>query len=356
MATFSWSDSVQAAFGSCLPCFAARSSSPEGASDSDNDNSTRIRRARPDELEGLLADVPDTDTEAETLSLYSNPGDGRRRQKKKSHKSITIFGYNLFGKPPIQLPEDDEEDDLLSNRRRRKGRSSGRNSQATTSSSTLDSDASPLDPATIDQITPAQLEERARAADEEERRAKEERRQRRRERKELKKAAQALALGGEEFEGFQGSGTYPQMPPNNLVPPEEYGPFVEGREDDSPADLDGGIYTQRKATSSTSNGSDSNSHSRTSDIRYQPSPMPLPRTKSKSKSSKSRSSTTSTSTSPSLPSPVNDSFSGLSSPQVAVASSDGSNQSENSGFPSAGFGGGRSKGRGGDMGAFLARK
>lgn len=54
-----------------------------------------IRRARADELEGLLADTPDTDTEAERMSLHSNPGRGKKRSKRKreSRKKISQARY-----------------------------------------------------------------------------------------------------------------------------------------------------------------------------------------------------------------------------------------------------------------------
>ena len=88
----------------------------------------------------------------------------------------------------------------------------------TISTSTLDSDAAPLDPDTIDALSAARAAEaaareaEAAAAAEEERRAKEERRRRRRERKELKRLAMARALDAQagadgEFEGFQVRGT-----------------------------------------------------------------------------------------------------------------------------------------------------
>lgn len=227
MDAFSWSDTVKAAFSSCLPCL--RPSSPSSILSNDvhihtNQGSHRIARARPDELEGLLADVPDTDTGAETHSLHSNlgtatrAGGGSRKSKRPAtQKRITFFGWDLFGRPAIQLPPDDadgpgvpvnnDERRTNGNRRLREG-----SRPRTISSTTLDADAAPLDLSTIDGLSPTQLQERALAgADEDERR-----RQRRRERKELKRVARALAMGainGEDFEGFQGSGEgYPRIP------------------------------------------------------------------------------------------------------------------------------------------------
>ena len=198
MERFSWSDNLRAALAPCLGCLNGRTD------DSDDDEraqfnhhhatSTRgpdyIPRARPDELEGLLADSDD----AETLSLHSNIGrdDSRRRKRRRAHKVIRFFGFDLFGKPPVQLPEDDDDGVGAPSPRAR-----------TISASTLDSDASPLDPSTIDRLSAARAAE-AEARLVLERRAKEERRRRRRERKAARDGALALALDNDdgEFEGF----------------------------------------------------------------------------------------------------------------------------------------------------------
>lgn len=195
--SFSWSDTLRAAFSPCLACLPSHTLD-DSDSQSQNQNQNRgpdyVPRARADELEGLLADA---DADAETLSLHSNIGIGKRKKRARKHgggRSIRLFGYDLFGRPaqPIQLPEDDEVDDVLIGGGRR-----GR----TVSSSTGESDAAPLDPSTIARLSAARDQE----AEEEERRAKEERRARRRERK-ARKAALAAALErgeGEDFEGFQ---------------------------------------------------------------------------------------------------------------------------------------------------------
>lgn len=197
---FSFSDSLQAAVSSCLCCF--QSSDPERDPAQDNDSSRNAListmpppRARPDELEGLLADSDSAD--AETLSLHSNLGDERRRRKRRRpRKGIKLFGFDLFGRPPIHLPESDDEDYGHGRRTR------------TISSSTLDSDAAPLDASVLDEASVARLAAATAAAEEEQRRAKEERRRLRRERKELKRMALAMAMGMHasadqgEFEGF----------------------------------------------------------------------------------------------------------------------------------------------------------
>jgi hypothetical protein len=420
---FSWSDSLQAAFSSCLPCLRTRYSDTDSLAQNDDNsfgNGTRgVRRARPNELEGLLADTGDTDAEAETLSLHSNIGNGEQRRKRtRGLKRITVFGWNLFGRPPIQLPDDDEEDELL---RRRRGRR--KPVTLSSSNSTLDSDAALLDPAAIEnlQISSAQLDERAAAAEAEDRRLKEERRQLRRERKELQKMAKALTLAAEsgprpedEFEGFPGSGAAhhfqhissplqdapsPQSPPQPSTDGGGFGgiaaflkgEFATAEPDSEDADLGGQLYA--RTTSGNSNDSDSRSGSsaphsnpdQRHNRAFQPPPhrVPLPHSsgsaspreppvktkssKSKSKSSASHSSkrSSSTSQSPSLPSPVGNSF--PVSPAVVLPHSPLSfsaprgefegfpiDSGDTFGFPSPGIGGGRGKGR--DMGAFLAHR
>lgn len=195
MERFSWSDNLRAALAPCLACFHTRQDNDDeeqGQYNHHHATSNRgpdyVPRARADELEGLLADSDD----AETLSLHSNIGrdDNRRRKRRRPRKGIRLFGFDLFGKPPIHLPEDDEVD-----ARRARSR--------TISASTLDSDAAPLDPSMIDQLSATRLAE-GEAQREAERLAKEERRRRRKEKKAARQAALALALEGnqDEFEGF----------------------------------------------------------------------------------------------------------------------------------------------------------
>ncbi|KAF5370280.1 hypothetical protein D9758_006928 [Tetrapyrgos nigripes] len=342
----SWSDAVHATVGSCLSCF--RQSSGDSADEAESFN-----RRPPRHLESLLTDVQDTDTEAETVSLHSNVGDSqaarRRRQRKKKRasgaRSISLFGFDLFGKRTgaIRLPDSDEEEDRTNgddgaSRRRQRGQrhQSGQSNDATgntrssSRSLTFDSDATSLDPAVIDDLTPEQLEERARlaeaeaieararaeAAEVERRREKEERRRKRRERKELKRMAEAMARndnGTGEFEGFQGSADAlppgymqpqpvpgfvyeydehgrlyqlpPQMPhpsnPQLLVPVDQQVPSYRLNpeadvEADEAVDLGGGLYAGRKrdyrnrATGGSSAG-DSDSRSRTSASRSETS-------------------------------------------------------------------------------------
>jgi len=314
---FSWSDTVQIAFGSCLQCL-KNTPSPEEEPENQDPTINRIPRARPDELQGLLAD-PDTDVEAERLSLHSNPGRQRNRNKKKrrakqndgNRRGITLFGYDLFGHaapPPIQLP--DGVDDALypdSGASRRRGIATPKSlTTAHSTASTFDSDAAPLDSEAIAAMSsPSAIEAAAQAAAEAEAqrlKEKEERRKRRREKKELKRVAEALARQGivgdgegEDFEGFQGSGPtnsgHPRIPnmfPGPIsdsgsgsafsgstrddfghfvsAPPPPPGPYVPPTQDDEDeaADLDGGTYARRPPRAAERSGGGSDSRSRTS--------------------------------------------------------------------------------------------
>lgn len=361
MDDFSWSDSFKAAVGSCFSCL-------HTPVDEQNRNS----------LEGLLADAGETDNEAETLSLHTNPGDRRRKKRKRAPKSISIFGYNVFGKPPIRL---EGEDSLNAG-----GPSRNNLIQPTISTSTLDSDAAPLDPSVIAGLSTAQLRDRS-VAEEEERRQKDERKQLRRERKALKRASLAMAMNHkqEQFEGFPGSvtATYENMPTpyRNSLRNDDF-IQVDHLDADEDGDFEAGMYTAR-AGNQNRTGSDSRSRTSASmsnsDLSSNPkhtsqqpglippptprrpetliSQVPAGRRKSKrSKTSSSKTSSSKTSQSSSLMSPVNTSF----PTHPAIASQD---QGEFEGFPvdspfpSAGLGGGkRISTVNSEMGVALARR
>lgn len=405
MDRFSWSDSFQAVFGSCISCLGRPPRLDSNSEQNSNDRGGPIR-ARSDELEGLLAESDD----AETLSLHSNLGDrDRSRKKRRQRKGIRLFGYDLFGRPPIHLPDDDEGVDDSGRRRDRLERS------RTISTSTLDSDAAPLDSSTIEELSAAQIAERVTREDEE-RRAKEERRQRRRERKELKRAVLVLSMSGEgEFEGFPGSGPehgHIASPfqsstagSSDLSSPhrqEDFGPFEQSQihddydaDDAETGDLDADAYT-RRAPRGASMGSGSDSRSRTSasnsnpdSSRYnhyylsqQPMQVPhmlanqpphpfeltssTPKKKKKSKRDKtSRQSVSTTSQSTSLASPTQQPSRIPFVPSPSVASADGEyiNHTEfiapeakpAGGFPSVGLPGGIRR-KNSEAGVFLARR
>lgn len=366
MAEFSWSDSVKAAFAPCLSCLSPACRSRH------NDQRPSQDSSRPD-LDRLLQDV-DTDTEAETLSLHSNIGASRRKRKQKRgrFKTITLFGYNLFGKPSIRLEGDDDLTAAIVSPAG--GRGSSNTVKKSISTSTLDSDAAPLDPSTIAQLSAAQP--LSSGSSEEELRRKEERRRRRRERKERKEAlVREIGLSDSEFEGFPGSG--PGIPPPSsdqqfvLV-----SPLSPGEELAEDADFGAEAYNTRRHPGSTR--SDSDSRSRTSasasnrdsshyGLYYsqQPAPITAPTTRrqnqydipqkerksSRSKGS-SKSSSSKTSQSPSIRSPVEPTF----PTQPFVVNSEFEGFPNDGTFPSTGFGGGRMSRKNSEMGVFLARR
>ena len=276
MDSFSWSDSFRATLGSCLPCL-SRGVEPDDELDQQVGRGG-ARSAR-EELERLL-DEPMTDHEAETMSLHSNVGGARRKKKdkRKTHKSIRILGVDLFGRRSIPAEEDAEDEDGPT--RGSRARTSG-----LISTSTLDSDAAPLaDDAISDFATRAQqrwapdvTDEQltAEEAAERERLEKEEHRARRRERRELNRLAEMGIFNSQqnldEFEGFPGSGSGVSRVAD------DFGPFVGGQageppaqreqEDEGVADFDAVAYTSKRGAGSSSeqNGSShSRKHSRTS--------------------------------------------------------------------------------------------
>ena len=69
-----------------------------------------------------------------------------------------MFGFDLFGRPPIQLPDDNADDALLF---RRHGHRSGTDSTPTTTltTQTFDSDVAPLYPASKKSPSPKPLKQ-----------------------------------------------------------------------------------------------------------------------------------------------------------------------------------------------------
>ncbi|TEB29802.1 hypothetical protein FA13DRAFT_595889 [Coprinellus micaceus] len=227
-----------------------------------------------DELQGLLAShSSSSEDDAERVSMHSNFGRNRRK-KRKEKKKITLFGFDLFGatkrkaKPaPITLGEEDDaiyssalpdhtrrggdDDDAGGSRRSGEDPSGSTPSLGTIHTSATfdaDSDAAPLSASVIDGLSfsPRALELLTQSALLEEQRLlqakseKEERRRKRREKREARyggkesketrdglererlKLERAKMQGvlpedgqGEEFEGFQGSGS--ALPAARLV-------------------------------------------------------------------------------------------------------------------------------------------
>ncbi|KAN0134173.1 hypothetical protein V8E53_007945 [Lactarius tabidus] len=380
MESFSWSDSLRALAAPCLSCLRTTPKSERN------------------DLEDLLVDSSST-TDAETLSLHSNPGSPRRKRTRFT-RSIRLFGWNLFGRPPIHLPDDDDDDDDDNNEAGGRRRPRRRPPPATISTTTLDSDAAPLDTAAIESHATKRAEEEA---------ARAERRARRRERKERKRAAEiARALehasvldGDAEFEGFPGSGGRRPAPASQAS--SEYRDDEHDDDDDDDeeeGDFGAGVYARRsRGGSDSGRGSDSRSRTSTSlssgphqqqqaqpynhhYISQQPSaaaPLPPAQRSKKDKSSRSSTSKTSSSSrrshsrsspsasqSPSLASPVATQFLDAvpAPPRATTQQFEGfpndlglhtvGIERLSSGFPSPGFGGPRNVKR--DMGAFLANR
>ncbi|EDR01269.1 uncharacterized protein LACBIDRAFT_333478 [Laccaria bicolor S238N-H82] len=408
--------SAKITLGSCMPCLRPVSSSDSlhnttnqrpnstsGGEEQYNATVNRIPRARPDELQGLLADSSDNER-AETLSLHLNPGRGSRggRRKRKSKSSntngkprrITLFGFDLFGRPPpIQLPPDDDDAPLF--HRHRSSSGGGSTPTTTLTTQTFDSDAAPLDISTIQQISVSKASEAAKA----ELKRKEERRQRRKARKEMNRLVEAGVVGGgEEFEGFQGSVVLvggrrrlrlrrALIPGLTLDPSNQekvlgtsYPPLLQQQQRRKTMNTQ--ISTEACTSDSRRNRSSLSRTSASASDRAQPNPaVPNPnRPKSKSKrssTSQSRSRSNTSSQSPSLQSPSSPAFSDaqIISPST-VEQGQGFFDLENDlnempvgriggdagrigggggGFLMTGFGGGGGK-RSSDFGAFLARR
>jgi hypothetical protein len=290
MDKITWLDAIRATLPSCNSCFFTTTDDDE--------------QQYGEDLRSLL----------DTVSLHSDIGQGRKRKmKKKEKKSVTLFGFSLFGarQGAIRLEEDQEERPRT-------------NSQ---SSYGYESDAHVLAQDAI-----------ARVAEQE----KIERRRKRRERREKRRIARALAAGGgdeDEFEGFQGSGggqTYtkssnPLSSTSSSTTRQSDRSTADDEDDDEEADLDAAMYTARPRP--TGAGSSARS-STTGSSQLAP---PHRRTSSHSQSQSSAESR-------SLASPP--------PPDLHLSTTGLQKQDDTSRFPSPGFGRGYSAGRGG---AFLAR-
>jgi len=384
MDSFSYRDSVRAVLSSFCSCFGSAPSS-NSSSQTPNVSNHRANSAASNDLERLLRD-----TDSDALSLHSNFGSSshrRARQRKRPQFSLTIFGYTLFGRPPIYLSDD--EDDRSHNRNR---------ILATVSSSTLDSDAAPLDPSAIERLTSPdhleaaqrELETRRREVEEQARR-KAERRARREERKARERTSALMALTGGrlpedgEFGDFQGSGTIlsPRGPGSDgvdVIHPTDTG-SNSGDVDD--ADLGAESYLRRKSLSGVRSGSSADSKSRTSASMstgdashtlyihqprpYSPTEMQLPTFPKKKSHRSSRrgsvfsSSTASQSTSNTPYTPPTQIDGAFAAPPVSAFpipherdASYGHNRARDSQeFPSSGLSGGR-RPKAKDIGAFLS--
>ena len=100
----------------------------------------------------------------------------------------SLFGFDLFGRPPIQLPDDDVDDALSFLRHcRGSGSTSTPTPRTTLTTQTFDTDAAPSDISTIQEISVFKATE----AEAKSLKEKEERRQRRKARKETGRLVEA---------------------------------------------------------------------------------------------------------------------------------------------------------------------
>ena len=115
-----------------------------------------------------------------------------------------MFGFDLFGRPPIQLPDDDVDDALSFLRHcRGSGSTSTPTPTTTLTTQTFDSDATQLDISTIQKISVSKATEVEATSLKE----REDRRQWRNARKEMRRLVEAAVVDdGEELKGFQRSG------------------------------------------------------------------------------------------------------------------------------------------------------
>ncbi len=285
METFSWSDSLRALAAPCFDCL-------------------RFSKTERNDLEDLLADsgsASATTADAETHSLHSNPSSLPRRKRTRFTKHIRLFGWDLFGRrQPIRLPDDDEDEEENGGRGDEDGDSDGRGQErvgrnrtkkrrshrgthrrpppVAISSSTLDSDAAPLDSAAIVSHATNYAEEEAKRA---------ERRERRRQRKGMKRAAvlaleqAAMLEDGNDFEGFQGSGSGNMGLASSSLSSGRDGTrtarelryIPDEEEDEDEGDFGADAYVRRTSGSSDS-GRGSDSRSRTSTTTSQSGQQP----------------------------------------------------------------------------------
>lgn len=259
MDNFSYKDSIRAAFASCSSCFTAASSS-NATAQSPNAPISRSNTPGSNDLERLLRDA-----DSDALSLHSNIGASprrRARQRRRPKFSLTLFGYTLFGRPPIYLSDDEDE-----------GAQDRHRTFTTTSSFTFDSDAAPLDANTIKRLTSpdhrenVQRELETHRRNEQERAARKAQRRARREERKANAQTSAMALSGgaptedDEFDRSRCSSTVPSLGGVEVLYPTDTG-SNSGDADD--ADLGAETYVRRKGQAHGRNGSASDSRSRTS--------------------------------------------------------------------------------------------
>ncbi|KAF7349587.1 hypothetical protein MSAN_01684000 [Mycena sanguinolenta] len=244
----SWGDTLRATFGSCFCLTCSRSNSGSGDANSDDEYTNNnvsgvrgVRRARPDELEGLLADSNSANSGGDDgwgrrrsrprrplLALAPRPAGGGCVPPPRTPRHIALWGFDLFGsgrargKGRVALEGGDEAlhgaaqptggDAAAATPKRRRGER--RSTDDLLARAALEGAA----PTQLKDVTSADIARRARAgSDAREGETDSERRARRKARKEMRRLAAALAESphtpdSAEFEGFPGSGGGPPSP------------------------------------------------------------------------------------------------------------------------------------------------
>ncbi|KAJ7167300.1 hypothetical protein C8R43DRAFT_1160770 [Mycena crocata] len=269
----SWTDTLRASLASCIPCLTHSSVSAFDSDDYENvaitsaqDPSYAIRRARADELEGLLADsgedggdagYTDRDAagDADAISLHSYFGlsaRGRRKLPPRTPRHISFCGFDLFGSGKrVKLPEEAAEPlhrptpKRGTTRGRGAGNADGHTSRTgNANTEALLSNASPHAEALTD-VSEADVERRAR----------------REARKEMRRLAAVLASDAPKTNA---SGVAPAPAPS---PSAHAGisavflPPAPAPDEDDEADLDGGMYARLAPRSGTGGSRSSGSGS-----------------------------------------------------------------------------------------------
>ncbi|KAJ7309452.1 hypothetical protein DFH08DRAFT_1049765 [Mycena albidolilacea] len=290
----SWNDTLRATLGACVPCLTCRSNAaanPSGDSDDEYSNSNGVRgvrRARADELEGLLADAhssnfgnsgddgwrdrdDDAAADADAISLHSHLGPrGRRRAPPRTPKHISLWGFNVFGRARgVALEGGDDAlharphppaaGDAAAAGKRTKRRGAQHSTDDLLARAALDAG-----PTQLKDVSAADVARRARSGSaasqghaETPVESDHERRARRKVRKEMRRLAAALAEAPHtptEFEGFPGSGELPSAPHKGIPAPflhlSASGPApdalaqLQAADDEDAADLDGLAYAR----------------------------------------------------------------------------------------------------------------
>ncbi|KAJ7715798.1 hypothetical protein B0H16DRAFT_1615034 [Mycena metata] len=336
----SWNDTIRASLASCIPCISPSASTSHDDDEQDgygtrvpgpHDASFGVRRARADELEGLLNSSSsaaddgwggngNAAADADAISLHSHLGPrGRRKPPPKTPRRIALWGFDLFGSTRGKGVRLEGEDGALAagagttNAGARNSDSSGRRSSADITSALLDRAAlEPSPHALTGDVTEADIERRAR----------------RKARKEMRRIARLVADSpasptsnspfNDTYEHDEPPSGRPSTLPHLFLPPSpsplQPGPHVPDDEDE--ADLGGGVYARlapRPTGGSQSNSRSSGRSSGSGGTPYSPTvagyargvqsaaaalgnggvPQPKPKKSKRSRTSKSKSSATS---------------------------------------------------------------